>query len=268
MTGKSTTSAVQKSTNVSSIKIEGTAECSAILKTFDIFVGNDLYPIALRSNSKIPIQKAWNENWDEKSNRDLLKGVAGANIGLLLGKVIDVEGDTKKANQIVNRLIGDYPHPCYRSRKSIHHLFLNPDPELRIITHKGIEFRGFGHQSVLPPSQIDDVNYGWIHLAFPIPEMPETLRSFFDNLRLKRKKAKALIKPEHMFVACAACRKKRFIHKRRFQLELIAFRELDTAWTCQDCRTVDLRDRCRQIRRVLKNNTQIHDWRDWKKEFS
>jgi len=235
-----------------------------ILKTFDLFVGHDLCPIALRSRSKIPIQKAWNENWEERSNRELLKYIPDANIGLLLGKIIDVEGDTKHANQTLLRLIGDCPHPCYRSRKSIHHLFLSPSADLRILKHKGIEFRGYGHQSVLPPSIMDDdLKYEWITFNFNFPEMPTGLRSFYDNILGQRRKGKIVVKPGHMKINCAKCHKKAFVHKQRFELELIAFREIGLYWQCHKCREVDLRDRCRFIRKMVEKNENLGDWRNW-----
>lgn len=238
----------------------------AILKVFDVLVGHNLQPIVLRPKSKIPVQKAWNEQWNEKSNRDLFKHIENANVGLLLGKVIDVEGDTLAANQTVSRLIGDYPHPSYRSRKSVHHLFLTPDPELRIVKYKGIEFRGQGHQSVLPPSVMEDgLSYEWINFTFPIPEMPQALLSFFDNVRKKKQKGRVVIKPDHMYVSCAACRKKDFIHKKRFELELIAFQvDVNSGWHCHNCRKLDLRQRCREIRKIIRKNPEMSEWRNWK----
>jgi hypothetical protein len=123
-----------------------------ILAHFDALTKRGLKIIPLRENSKVPLCKAWNSDWDREVVRDKICQFPDANLGILLGDVVDVEGDSEDANRTILDLIGDYPHPCYFSTKSIHHLFLNPDPNLAHFRFKEIEFRGHGHQSVIPPS--------------------------------------------------------------------------------------------------------------------
>jgi hypothetical protein len=101
-----------------------------ILAHFDALTKRGLKIIPLRENSKVPLCKAWNSDWDREVVRDKICQFPDANLGILLGDVVDVEGDSEDANRTILDLIGDYPHPCYFSTKSIHHLFLNPDPNL------------------------------------------------------------------------------------------------------------------------------------------
>lgn len=211
---------------------------------FESLTDLGLKPIPLRVNSKAPMTKCWQKNWDWKKNRDKFLRFPDANIGLLLGDVIDVEGDSDHSNRMLLDMIGDYPHPSYQSTRSIHHLFLTPDPELRIFKHKEIEFRGFGHQSVLPPSQHFGVEYRWISKLFPVPVMPEKLLRFFKQLRGE----KQTIKPGNMRVWCSSCREECFLHQKRFQLELEGFKLLGSPWECQNCRTIDMRPIVRSLR--------------------
>jgi len=203
-----------------------------------------LKTIPLRENSKAPMNKCWQKEWNWKKNRDNFCRFPDANIGLLLGDVIDVEGDSEYANKLLSNLIGDYPHPSYRSTRSIHHLFKTPDPDLRILKHKEIEFRGCGHQSVLPPSQHFGVEYRWISELFPIPEMPERLLRFFNMLRGEKPK----IKPGCVRLWCSTCHEECHLHQKRFQLELEAFKLLGSSWECQKCRTIDMRPLVRTLR--------------------
>lgn len=220
-----------------------------ILSQFDELVGKGLQVIPLWHNSKVPICKGWT-NWDKNSSRETLQRYPEANIGLLLGVIIDVEGDSREANDKILSLIGDYPHPSYISTKSIHHLFSNPDPMLRILKYRDIEFRGHRHQSVLPPSHHQGVHYQWADSCeFPIPEMPEKLLQFYRNL--KRGKHKG-VKPGYVMVRCAKCMKKNFIHKKRFSLELTVFKRLGCRWECHHCRELDLRPICRGNRKYNK----------------
>lgn len=232
------------------------------LKAFDQLVGEGLEPIALRPDSKIPIVKGWNGIWNEIEQRELVKR-ALTNIGIRLGSVIDVEGDTNKANETVAKLIGDYPHPVYKSKKSFHHLFLNPDPDLKILTYKSIEFRGRDHQSVVPPSFVNGIKYEWIHKEFPIPKMPEALLKFYNDIKSKRSSGHIQIRPGRKRPYCSVCKKRHFIHVNRIVYELMAFKEHDLEWQCNKCRGLDLRQRIREIKKVVKRNANISDWRDW-----
>lgn len=217
------------------------------LRHFDLLVSQGLQVIPLWKNTKVPMLDEWTKRrWEKNAMRRILERSPDANLGVLLGNIIDVEGDSPEANDTVTRLIGDYPHPCYKSTKSIHHLFLTPDKSLRRIVFQDIEFRGFGHQSVLPPSIVNDIQYRWLDsVKFPVPPMPDRLLSFYRRLTTKKKN---LIKPGHMKIACVKCRKTKFLHKKRFYLELAAFKEQGLRWSCHECRTVDLRDPCRRLR--------------------
>ncbi len=218
----------------------------SIIDHFDVLTERGMKIIPLQENSKIPIIKNWNGPWDNLLCRELLLKFPEANIGLLLGQIIDVEGDDNHANQTILSLIGDYPHPCYQSKKSIHHLFLTPDPQLRHFRWNKIEFRGAGHQSVLPPSQHAGVKYRWLEkFKFPIPEMPPKLISFYES----KKRAKVNnLKPGHIQVWCDCCDEKIYLNEKRFHLEIEAFKLLGSKWQCHKCRPIDLRPACRLIR--------------------
>lgn len=219
---------------------------SLILDHFDALTARGLKIIPLRENSKIPVCKGWSSYWDRVAARDRLLAFPDANLGLLLGEVVDVEGDSDDANRQILDLIGDYPHPSYTSTKSIHHLFLSPDPALRHFRHGDIEFRGHGHQSVVPPSHHQGVVYRWLRpYHFPVPPMPDRLKRFYFN----RQKATAPSRRHHVHAACARCGKKWFVHRKRFGLELDAFQSLGERWQCHGCRRVDLRPVCRRAHR-------------------
>lgn len=219
---------------------------ATILQHFDVLTDRGLKIIPLRENSKIPMCKGWTAGWCRESARQKLTVFPDANIGLLLGEIIDVEGDSEDANKVLLDLIGDYPHPCYQSLRSIHHLFVSPDSDLRHFEVNDIEFRGYGHQSVLPPSTAAGVVYKWLRqFHFPIPPMPSRLYDFYQS---KKRKTGAKVKKGHLMVRCGACEQKCFLHRKRFDLELAAFKLLGSKWECQDCRTIDLRPACRLIR--------------------
>jgi hypothetical protein len=215
-----------------------------MIEHFDHLTDFGLKVIPLKVNSKAPISNCWQKNWNHKKNRNLLNRFPDANIGLLLGEVIDVEGDSDYANKTLINLIGDCPHPCYRSTRSVHHLFKTPDPQLRILKYREIEFRSTGHQSVLPPSQHFGVEYRWLTKLMPIPEMPDKLRRFYDKINGEKSK----VKPGCMQVWCSACRNECYLHKKRFQLELEAFKLMSSLWECQNCRTIDMRPMVRALR--------------------
>lgn len=221
-----------------------------ILKHFDTLVEQGLKPIPLKVNSKQPYNKGWNKNWNYENSRWYFRCEPTLNMGLLLGDIIDVEGDTLEANDKITKLIGDYPHPCYRSRKSIHHLFLTPDPELTRIQVKGVEFRGYGHQSVLPPSQHQGVFYRWKEDSiWPVPQMPDSLLEYYWHLRNGRKRRSTTVKPGHIKVWCNNCKQESFMHQKRFDSELELFQMMCQKWTCQKCRKIDLRPLVRRLRR-------------------
>lgn len=226
-----------------------------ILDHFDALTGKGLKIIPLWENSKAPICKGWTGEWVREKVSEKVTQLPEANLGLLLGEIVDVEGDSEDANRVILDLIGDYPHPSYLSTKSIHHLFLNPDPYLRHFRFGEIEFRGYGHQSVIPPSQHQGIVYKWVHaFKFPVPQMPERLWNFYLN---KKKGRDQNIKPGHIQVRCFACGHKCRLHKKRWLLELEAFKLLGAKWECQNCRTIDLRPACRLIRSGIEGKKVI-----------
>ena len=214
---------------------------------FDKLTDLGLKVIPLRENSKVPMCKGWNLNWNRKSARERLECFPDANIGLLLGDIVDVEGDSEQANDIILKLVRNYPHPSYQSVRSIHHLFVTPDPTLRILKVGEIEFRGHGHQSVLPPSSHYGFQYRWFrNFQFPIPAMPEPLLMFFNRHRYGVQKVDR--KPGHIRTWCAKCERKVWIDQKRHEIESEAFRLFEQRWLCQSCRTIDIRSICRMIR--------------------
>jgi len=252
----------------------------------EAYIGQGLKPIPLHRSSKRPIGMGWNKDWSVERCREGFYVYPGANIGILLGDVVDVEGDDEEANATLQKLIGDYPHPTWRSSKSQHHLFLSPDPDLTRIVYQNIEFRGNGHQSVVPPSFVCETGatYQWLRgTKFPVPAMPGPLRDYYDNLPKKRKKAKreavvpkfsvnhrSSVDPVEAYLAkhyrfnedakpgrkklwCGQCGEICFIHKKRLYLELDIFRYIGMKWTCNECRSSEfkewMKEECRKLRR-------------------
>lgn len=216
-----------------------------IINYFDYYtnkLGWQVIPIS--PNSKSPFSKNWNKDYDQEKCRQLLEENPDSNLGLLLGNIIDLEADSEKANILLSNLTKKTDHPQYKSQKSIHHLFLTPDPYLTRITIHGIEFRGKHHQSLLPPSKNSEgIIYEWISYG-KIPPLPDSL------LNLYNKHKKMMLATEDWAVpTCYICHKKsRPINKKRFILEKKAFYERGLYWQCHKCREVDIRNQCREIR--------------------
>ncbi len=231
----------------------------ALITQFDSLVRYGLQVIPIQSNSKRPIYRDWT-SYNPKKARNYVLNDPNVNLGILLGRVIDVEGDTDEANATIDDLIGDYPHPVYKSSRSKHHLFLTPDRRLTHFSFKNIEFRGYGHQSLLPPSRVGSTRYQWLQMTETIPPLPPLLLKFY---RQKSKNHHGLLKPGHIEATCSICDEQFYIHNKRFDLELKAFRLIGSKWECRSCRTVDLRQACRYARAklpdisVLKAITEI-----------
>lgn len=219
-----------------------------LIDYFDAYAKAGLRVIPLFPKSKVPMWDGWNLNWEEDRCRQACVKYPFANLGLLLGEIVDVEGDTEDANKSLAQMIGDCPHPIYRSSKSDHHLFMNPDPDLTARRFSDIEFRAYKHQSVIPPSRHEDgTQYQWLaKTKFPIPPMPGTLLEYYQRniANLHRPN----IKPGHLRPWCSACRQKKYIHKKRYHLEVEAFKTLGLNWECRICRSVDIRELCRELR--------------------
>lgn len=222
-----------------------------IVKFFDRYtsdnIGFEVIPVLPRS--KIPFWKGWNDaDYDRERVRRYLASHPDCNIGIRLGKIMDVEADDPKANRLLESLLpDDYPHPTYKSQKSVHHLFTAPDPESpRVVAH-GIEFRGYKNQSLLPPSvNANGVEYKWLTWASPIPDLPEALLNLYNKHRkiMVGARSGVLLEP-----VCAKCGKKsRPIHHKRHRLEVMAFRSLGQRWQCHKCRVDDVRTICRKMK--------------------
>ena len=220
---------------------------------FDSYVKCGLKPLPLIPNTKIPMVRDWQSDWSADKYRNFFIVTSNANMGVLLGDIIDVEGDDQAANDHIFDLARNVPHPMFKSNKSIHHLFVSPDPSITICNVGCIEFRGHRHQSVIPPSIHSSGNtYKWIKgSAFPAPPMPRRMVDFlYENRRAihhikPRSNGK---KSNHIASICNECKGKIFLHKKRLMLEVRAFAVLNQKWTCQKCRVVDVRDMCRHLK--------------------
>lgn len=262
-----------------------------VIDYVNAYIDAGLHPIPLYYGSKKPIGTGWNENWDEIKCKDLFAQYPNANVGILLGDVVDVEGDTETANEIIDKLTKDVPHPKWMSAKSIHHLFKLPKHiKLTRRTKNNIEFRGNKHQSVVPPSlHVDGIRYRWIEdSVFPIPEMPvglvEMLESLSSPQRIKTKKKEEVVfrpnhrssvdphlqyrekwlqwhydvKKGHTKLWCAKCGDVCFLHKKRLHLESGVFKFLEIPWICNKCRTREFKEyikkECRRNKKSKKNS--------------
>lgn len=103
-----------------------------------------------------------------------------ANVGLLLGSLVDVEFDDEQGRATAERLLGNHLlTPTYRSARSVHRLYL-PPVDLRQAgawkTVQGLEIRlgqGRAAQSVLPPSRhASGVTYAWLPGLDPFTVQP------------------------------------------------------------------------------------------------
>jgi hypothetical protein len=221
------------------------------LEYFDNYtniLGWEIIPIL--PNKKIPINKEWNGNvYDCQAIRNFLEQNPNFNMGIRLGEIVDVEADSPAANKALHQMTAGVRHPMYQSSRSVHHLFLSPDPKLTKVETKGgiqIEFRGNLHQSLLPPSVVNDVRYKWLTFEFPIPEMPAGLKSFYWRYVQRKRKDNNM-----KLVACSICEKDRPINRDRYKLEQYAFARLKMPWQCQKCRKDNVRPLCRELRKIL-----------------
>jgi len=224
-----------------------------IVELFDSYVRCGLRPLPLHPGTKIPVLKDWQHDWSVAKYRHFFVDRPKSNIGILLGNIIDVEGDDKPANDCIFDLVRNTPHPMFKSSKSVHHLFISPDPRITICKIGAIEFRGHRHQSVIPPSvHKSGIEYKWLKdSSFPPPPMPQRMIDFLYDHRKDIHRAKPRPsgkKSNHVQTICTGCKSKNFLHKKRLVLEVRAFAVLGLKWQCQNCRTVDVRQLCREIR--------------------
>tara|TARA_Y100000034_G_C6899983_1_gene415850 strand:+ start:2171 stop:2827 length:657 start_codon:yes stop_codon:yes gene_type:complete len=207
------------------------------LKTYTTW-GLQIIPI--HPGSKVPIGERWNDNWSLRAVERIFDSKPDSNIGILLGLMIDVEGDTPEANDFLDDILKNDPHPIWQSHRSRHHLFLSPNRKFQYHAFNGIEFRGHRHQSVLPPSHHSTgLQYEWVSQEFPVPMLPKCLAKM-----LKMPGAQQFTKPW-----CSVCGDEFKVDATRFKRELMAFKTLGQAWSCRKCRRVDVRKLCRSIRK-------------------
>lgn len=217
-------------------------------KIFDLYSGLGYKIIPLYYKTKTPIFKNWNSYYNHSFIQDFfMNATCEYNYGLLLGELIDIEGDCYDSNNLIDQMLQDIEHPCFLSKKSKHHLFRSNLKNLTRVVIDGMEFRAHKHQSVIPPSLHEDgFSYKWITKICSIdkiPFLPDKVEKYLLShiKKTKHKTYKSNIKPDHTQIQCSVCKSKIFISKKRLQKELQAFLTLNETWKCNSCRKIDLR---------------------------
>jgi len=187
--------------------------------------------------------KGWNQKYSFNRIEKFLKLNPGNyNFGILLGDVIDIEGDSSDANAFLQELFKDIPHAIYKSSKSTHHLFRMGSQTFTRIICNTIEFRGHGHQSVVPPSIHEDgTKYNWVSKKYHVNDLTFLPKDL--EIKIKRFKSRNLnfTKPHSKKILCAECRQVCFVNKRRLLLEIDVVKSMDKKWMCHKCRPYDTR---------------------------
>lgn len=216
------------------------------LDAFDLYLDKLHWPIvAVRSRSKQPAFAGWQTTYRPWQHRRYLEKRPEANIGLLLGRMVDVEADSEEGNSVLEALLGDYPHMRYASHKSVHHLFINPFPALTRVVLHDVEFRANNHQSLLPPSiHPNGARYKWLRpTTWQLTELPQSLRKLCKSRYAREIKSVALVS-----IACPVCQQGFNLPRSLVLVEQKAFKMMEQPWHCNKCRRADLR----QIRRFLR----------------
>ena len=220
------------------------------IKVFEEYNALGFMPIPLAKFSKRPIFKAWNKNYSFQRTINFLKKTPdNYNVGILLGKVIDIEGDSEEANEFLDDLFQGIKHPVYSASKSKHHLFKNNNPSISRILYKDIECRGYNHQSVVPPSVHEDgKKYVWKTDLIKFQDLPYLPKEIAIQLQKYKKLNHEILKPNSMRIPCWNCKKQFFINKKRFKLEIESLHIIQQKWMCNKCRPYNLREMCRKIK--------------------
>jgi hypothetical protein len=217
---------------------------------FKHYVSLGYRPILLQHKSKKPLFRNWNGNYNKKKYLEILQSKSDYNIGLLLGDVIDVEGDNLIANNFLENLFKNIPHPTYKSLKSTHHIFRNyPSSKLTRFHSKGIEIRAYTHQSVVPPSvhQEGNFQYTWLHELKSIYEMPFFSIDLENKIKKFCDKTFNFVKKDHTKIWCIECKKLCFGHIKRIEKEIEVFKTEGKKWMCHSCRPEKITNKVRKL---------------------
>lgn len=214
------------------------------IEIFNFYTKLGYKVIPLHHSSKIPIFNSWNKKHNINKIKYFLEcNPSLYNFGILLGDVIDVEGDSQEANNFLNKIFKNFDHPIFSSSKSNHHLFRNKNKNITRISFNDIEYRAYNHQSVIPPSTHEDgTKYEWITKIMPAKDIPFLPPHLESQIRRCLSKNIEIIKPGHIKVYCYNCKKQIYIHEKRFVKEIQILRAMNTKWECNKCRKFDLRD--------------------------
>jgi len=196
-------------------------------------------PILLHPNTKMPIFYGWQKKYNYQSYYELLDSNKKYNIGFLLGNIVDVEGDTNDANQILNNYFLAINHPIYKSKKSYHHLFKNSYRNITRIQIQGFEIRGYNHQSVVPPSNVDSVeDYIWLENLIPFKDLPEIPHDFAKSFNIKsfKSKEKKSKDKNKSAIWCFKCRNKFYLNRSFLTCQLNKLKEKKENWFCKICK--------------------------------
>lgn len=222
---------------------------------FDNYLSIGFQPIVLAPRSKKPIARKWNGYYNSEVWRSHLELNPDKpyNLGILLGRFVDIESDNEEGNSILSGLIGSIPHPCFRSDRSVHHIFLNPDVNLTVAKFHGIEFRANMVHSVFPPSVHQSGKpYRFLKdSVLEVPPMPKPLLDLYWSNKQPCKqtsKRKPGLKTGFKKTVCNLCGKQSIVHAKRLALEVSFYQSLGRQWSCKKCSDVDPRQGCRNLR--------------------
>lgn len=196
-------------------------------------------PMLLHYGTKVPIFFKWQKNYNHNNYLPLLDNGKKYNIGLLLGKTVDIEGDSEEANEILNNNFMMINHPIYKSKKSYHHLFKNTFRNISRIQIGRIEIRGYCHQSVVPPSNVNsEKGYAWIEDLVhynDLPEIPIEFAKFYNLPSLKRIVKEKARGEKLSVIWCSRCRKKKLLNESLISNIL----SKPEKWCCKPCRKIN-----------------------------
>lgn len=224
--------------------------CS-VQEAFEIYRNIKWSVIAVVPGTKIPRFPSWNNTYYPYMHQAYIGQNPKANIGLLLGRIIDIEADNEESENKLNSMFKNVPHLQYRSGRGTHHLFLNKKTNFKKLIVDGVEYRGYSHHSLLPPSiGPSGFQYEWSENS---TELITPLPKFIENKILKYHCEKGY----HKNITCKKCQKQFKIAAKRLNLEMKALSLIKHPWKCHGCREWDLRKICRLIRK-----NQVYNERD------